>query len=484
MADLVRRDIWALEEEAGKWHPVTEAYARAVGVMQGRADDDPTSWAYQAAVHGAPQGMPRDEFVDQCQHNTWFFLPWHRMYLHFFEEIVRAALAEVDEVSDDVKSSWALPYWNYDRGGGTAALPPAFLEPTLADGQTPNPLFTELRDPNIAAGGELNPFAISAARALVERFFAHDPVPGGTVGFGGPRTGWNHFNESADAAPGALEQTPHNLVHGGVGGPDGLMSAFDTAPLDPVFWLHHANIDRLWEVWFNQGGRKNPSRSAWRDEPFDFHQADGTAVRMTSTEVVDPGSLGYEYEELAVPELVAGGGGGVPPEPPPDRPPELVGATEGPLTLTGQSEQVAIPLSEPTGPAALTESTERPRVYVNVEGIQGERNPGVSYAVYVNLPDDEDPGTAKRYHVGNVSFFGIERSRDVETDHRGGPGLRYAFDITDLANSLESEGRWDPAQVKVSFEPIRSLPPSGEEAVPAPAEVPPVTIGRVGIYYQ
>jgi tyrosinase len=237
-------------------------------------------------------------------------------------------------------------------------------------------------------------------------------------------------------------------------------------------------------VWVNQGGRKNPNRSAWRDEPFDFHRADRTAVQMTSTEVVDPGSLGYEYEELAVPELVAAGGGGVPPEPPPDRPPELVGATEGPLTLAGQSEQVAIPLSEPTGPAALTESTERPRVYVNVEGIQGERNPGVSYAVYVNLPDDEDPGSAQRYHVGNVSFFGIERARDVETDHRGGPGLRYAFDITDLANMLESEGRWDPAQVKVSFEPIRSLPPTGEEAVPAPVDVPPVTIGRVGIYYQ
>src|SRR4029450_10688443 len=99
--------------------------------------------------------------------------------------------------------------------------------------------------------------------------------------------------------------------------------------------------------------------------PVDFPQAGGTPVRMTSTEVVHPGSLGYEYEELAVPELVAGGGDGVPPEPPPDRPPELVGATEGPLTLTGQSEQVAIPLSEPAGPA-LTESTKRPRVYVNV----------------------------------------------------------------------------------------------------------------------
>src|SRR5262245_65751523 len=114
--------------------------------MQARQPDEPTSWAYQAAVHGAPAGMPRDQFVDQCQHNTWFFLSWHRMYLLFFERIVRAALDEVPEVSDETRASWALPYWNYDRGGGTAALPPAFRAPTLADGETANPLFTELRD--------------------------------------------------------------------------------------------------------------------------------------------------------------------------------------------------------------------------------------------------------------------------------------------------------------------------------------------------
>jgi tyrosinase len=485
MADFVRRDIWALEEEAGTWHPITEAYARAVGVMQERQPDDPTSWAYQAAVHGAAPGQPRDQFVDQCQHNTWFFLPWHRMYLYWFERVVRAALEEVDEVPEDVRSTWALPYWNYDRGGGTAALPPAFLEPTLADGETANPLFTDLRDADIAAGGELHPLAVSAARALSEGFFAHDPIPGGTVGFGGPVTGWNHFDESADAAPGALEQTPHNVVHGGVGGPGGLMSAFDTAPLDPVFWMHHANIDRLWAEWLKQDGRENPAESAWADEPFGFHDEEGTPVRMSSPEVVDLGALDYEYEEVGVPALLGGGGGGMPPEPPPDRPPELVGATDTPLTLAGRSEQVAIPLSEPAGPALLAEEGEPARVYVNVEGIQGERNPGLSYAVYVNLPDDEDPSTAERHHVGNLSFFGIERAEDVEVDHPGGHGLRYVFDITELANSLREQGRWDPAQATVTFEPIRPLAPPGRAAAPEPAEsLPPGTGGRVGIYYQ
>jgi tyrosinase len=487
MADFVRRDIWALEEEAGAWHPITEAYARAVSVMQARGAEQPTSWAYQAAVHGAPPGLPRDQFVDQCQHNTWFFLPWHRMYLYWFERIVRATLQEIEDVPDEVRSSWALPYWNYGRGGDTAALPPAFLEPTLADGETANPLFTELRDPTIAAGGELHPLAVSAARALAEASFAQDPIPGGTVGFGGPVTGWNHFDESADAAPGALEQTPHNVVHGGVGGARGLMSAFDTAPLDPVFWMHHANIDRLWADWLKQDGRENPAETAWADEPFDFHDEDGNPVRMTSSEVVDPGELDYEYEEVAVPAPAGGGGGGgVPPrQPPPDRPPELVGATDAPLTLEGRAEQVAIPLSEPAGPALLAGESEPGRVYVNVEGIKGKQNPGLSYAVYVNLPDDQDPDTAERHHVGNLSFFGIERAQDVDVDHPGGHGLRYVFDITELANELRQQGHWDPAQVTVSFDPIGPQPPPGQaEAAGAAAAVPPVQIGRVGIYYQ
>jgi tyrosinase len=52
-----------------------------------------------------------------------------------------------------------------------------------------------------------------------------------------------------------LEGLPHNKVHnciGGVGplnpGPYGNMTNF-LSPIDPIFFLHHANMDRLWDVW-------------------------------------------------------------------------------------------------------------------------------------------------------------------------------------------------------------------------------------------
>ena len=52
-----------------------------------------------------------------------------------------------------------------------------------------------------------------------------------------------------------LEGLPHNNVHnyiGGVGplnpGPYGNMTNF-LSPVDPIFFLHHANMDRLWDIW-------------------------------------------------------------------------------------------------------------------------------------------------------------------------------------------------------------------------------------------
>ena len=75
---------------------------------------------------------------------------------------------------------------------------------------------------------------------------------------------------------GALESVPHNVIHGDVGGQQGLMSAFDTAALDPIFWLHHANIDRLWSVWLKRSAtNSNPTDGAWLKQSFQLHDANG-----------------------------------------------------------------------------------------------------------------------------------------------------------------------------------------------------------------
>ena len=126
----IRRDAWALQAEhtADAWPPALLWYARAVARMQSRSITDPTSWRYQAAIHdydpfGDPLGnegeqLPpqaeRDRFWSQCQHGSWYFLPWHRWYLHYYEQIVRSTIAELVAAGTfvgrkDIASSWALP---------------------------------------------------------------------------------------------------------------------------------------------------------------------------------------------------------------------------------------------------------------------------------------------------------------------------------------------------------------------------------------
>ncbi|MEX0791272.1 MAG: tyrosinase family protein, partial [Actinomycetota bacterium] len=90
----IRRDIWKLEQ-AQQWHPMINAYAEAVRIMKTRPASDPTSWAYQAAIHG---NAVADTWRNTCQHSSWFFLPWHRMYLYWFERICRAAIQTSPDV--------------------------------------------------------------------------------------------------------------------------------------------------------------------------------------------------------------------------------------------------------------------------------------------------------------------------------------------------------------------------------------------------
>jgi hypothetical protein len=74
------------------------------------------------------------------------------------------------------------------------------------------------------------------------------------------------------------------VVHGLVGGGFGWMSDANMAARDPIFWLHHANSDRLWKRWLDQGGgRSDPlDDDVWMDTPFHFFDATGQQVTITA----------------------------------------------------------------------------------------------------------------------------------------------------------------------------------------------------------
>src|SRR3954449_7430958 len=101
----LRQNIYTLYNNNPN-HPTIVAYRNAVALMKTRPASDPTSWLYQANIHGTntPSGSwPAGAPWSTCNHG-YHFLSWHRMYLYFFERIVRAASGD---------PNFALPYWDY-----------------------------------------------------------------------------------------------------------------------------------------------------------------------------------------------------------------------------------------------------------------------------------------------------------------------------------------------------------------------------------
>jgi hypothetical protein len=108
--------------------------------------------------------------------------------------------------------------------------------------------------------------------------------------------------------------------------------------------------------------------------------------------------------------------------------------------------------------------------------------------VYINVPAEgpgDDPMDDPHF-AGTITFFGIELTQDLERDHPGGHvGMRHALDITDVYTRLRDAGQWNEDQITVTFEPADVLPPPGAgPAAAEPEETPPVTFGRVSIFYQ
>ncbi|MFN2587201.1 MAG: hypothetical protein ABR613_03640 [Actinomycetota bacterium] len=167
-------------------------------------------------------------------------------------------------------------------------------------------------------------------------------------------------------------------------------------------------------------------------------------------------------------------------------------ATEEPVVLAG--EPIAIVLEVPP---TVQDTVRRAadgdspsRMFLNLEGLRAEHNPGVVYGVYLNLPPDGADADRLDAHVGNVAPFGIEHMRDADRTGDGPPGMRHVFDVTSRVRALQEAGQWDPASLTVTFEIIAPIPPEGEEATVDAileeqlgfAKAEPLSIGRVSLF--
>jgi tyrosinase len=179
-----------------------------------------------------------------AQHTSARLLPWHRIYLYLLEEALHNYHPDV-----------CIPYWDWTKPEEQQF--PSWLEGVLPTVVTPTRTINVVRSPGTSSG--LASIVSGTATALAQTTYA---------AFASPMNGI------------------HGSVHIWVGG---TMSDASVSPADPVFWMHHANLDRLWWVWYNsaQGNHQNPALTG-ADAVMDPWSYTETDTRSIS-------ALGYSY---------------------------------------------------------------------------------------------------------------------------------------------------------------------------------------------
>ncbi|NER51776.1 MAG: tyrosinase family protein, partial [Symploca sp. SIO1A3] len=189
------------------------------------------------AIHPAVSRLQGFATVDGA-HGNAAFLPWHREYIHRFEQ----ALQTVDP---DV---W-LPYWDWtDHVGSEFVLfQDNFIGPNggsggIGGGDVESGHFS------LAQGGwriddRLGPLSPSGALVRNLREFS-ELATQSDVDFALNQDSYNLFRPALESG-----NNLHNWGHVWTGGNMGNFFS----PNDPLFWLHHANVDRIWAEWQADG---------------------------------------------------------------------------------------------------------------------------------------------------------------------------------------------------------------------------------------
>lgn len=286
-----------------------ENYIKAVKALKASGKyDQYVKWHTDAGMHSTPPEVPPG--VRNAAHRGPAFFPWHREFILRFE---RDLQAEVPGVS--------LPYWDWAED---AALPNPESAPVWGDD-----LMGGNGDPGNGNLVKTGPFAYNPA----------DPNTWTIVDEGGNPAGGlqREFGVNIATLPaqadvsGALAEVPydsppwdtssnpsfrnrlegwiagpqlHNRVHVWVGGSMLPM----TSPNDPVFFLHHCNVDRLWAEWQAQHPGEGYLPAAGGPEGHNLNDP-MYPWDTTPADVLNHRELGYLYDtdpplvELLTPNL-------------------------------------------------------------------------------------------------------------------------------------------------------------------------------------
>jgi tyrosinase len=303
-----------------------------------------------------------DIHLKSCPHQSALFLPWHRAYLFAFEDALRAIGA----------ATVTLPFWDWTV---LREIPPLVKEEPLTSDRDENP------DPNGL------PFASTIAQILDEQSFER---------FGG-------LDCEPLSAGGDLENA-HGTVHTWVGPTMGSPHAAE----DPLFWFHHAYVDKLWHDWQQRHSGEPPCPT---------EKLEGVPGPWLVRDVldIDGPRLRYGYEDVL--------------------------SVQGELRFEPEKDAQKLRL--------LTRAIGgRPRIRFDRVEVAGEGEAPTAFEVRLT-PDSADP-------IAVVSLFGLHTHLDYGTERGVVPGpehgrgnfaasLRLTGEELGQAEDLTLVARWSPA---------------------------------------
>jgi Common central domain of tyrosinase/Polyphenol oxidase middle domain len=357
---------------------------------------------YVSYYQGISDQVPPDSVAAAvwatCQHSNGpgagqaNFFGWHRMYLYYFERVLRWAAND---------NTLRLPYWDYTNAS-EEQIPAEFR-------QLASVFYDDKRNPGMNQGtSKLNSNSTNINQKL---------------------TNSNYLSYEYD-----VETTIHGYVHCTVGPtcPVAHMGDVPVAANDPVFYTHHANIDRMWSCW--QHLYTTPTTGSWLTQQFTFTDENGTSHTDPVSKFVDTAKLGYVYDNVSAcsrslrrPIVIKGLAMEQQNLSPDEKFPTIIASSKPvPITQAHTSVDIAVP-SEKV-PALLTAPSGAPANELVLRNITAKSPPGALLDVYIARKDQP----SKKEFVGTVNWFGAFRHHGVT-----GPDQRtLQFDITDQLKAL------------------------------------------------
>ena len=244
------------------------------------------------------------------------------------------------------------------------------------------------------------------------------------------------------------------------------MGLVGVAANDPIFYEHHANIDRMWSCWQHEHPKETPGD--WQNQQFTLIDETGAKVTRPVKDFLDTKVLGYVYDNESSctrsAKLLAAAQTSGPKQLEQAFPTVL--ATAKSIRLKPDTTSVDINIPSPT--LNKLRGANPGHTELVLRNVSSQSDPGALLSVFIARKDD--PNT--RQYVGTINWFGVfDPMAGMEGSEHTGPISRmFQYDIS---RQLQSLGRSNTKGLTVVFEATSGLVPSTKKRLKAGAAATP-----------